>query len=85
MTTYAEAEKMLADMEADVLADMGEEAVEAGWTDIVEAACLQIEDDSVVEEICRCKLGWMPQQLRKLRPKAALKFDINDFDGGGPY
>ncbi len=35
-TTIEQAQKALAKAEADVAADMGEEAVDAGWSDVVD-------------------------------------------------
>lgn len=60
ITTLEEAFAALADAESDVRADMGDEAVDAGYYDIVEAVCWEISDTAVARELCRRTLGYIP-------------------------
>lgn len=52
ISTIEEAMNELSTMEQDVLADMGEEAVEAGWSDLVHTLAERCTDD-VAQELLR--------------------------------
>ena len=67
-TTLEAARAGLADMVEDVRGDMGEEAVEAGYSDLVVAAAYDCTD-AVALELCRTELGWIPTELQKRLPK----------------
>lgn len=51
--TIEDAMQSLKDAEADVAGDMGEEAVEAGWSDIVHAVAAMYPADVAAELIRR--------------------------------
>ena len=55
-TTYDAAEAALRAMERDVEADMGPEAVEAGFYDLVHSVALDCSPE-VKKELLRCELG----------------------------
>jgi hypothetical protein len=52
-TTYEDARQALADAEADVAGDMGQEAVEAGWGDLVHAVAGDCTPDVAAELLRR--------------------------------
>ena len=54
-TTIDAAEAALKTAEADVLADMGEDAVEAGWYDIVQSVAFECTPE-VARELRRTRL-----------------------------
>lgn len=56
----------LALAEADVRGDMGDEALEAGWWDLVCGVAAQIPHKAVRFEFCRVTLGYIPQQVANL-------------------
>lgn len=76
-TTLEECHEALRVAEQDVIGDMGEEALEAGYADIVEAVAWDIEDKQLLLEFCRTTLGWVPQQMRRQRqlPVAAWELE----------
>lgn len=65
-TTLEECYKNLADMEADVRADYGDEAeelIEGGaYRDLVVSVLWDVQDREVAREFARTTLGYMPHE-----------------------
>lgn len=61
---FEEACEALDCAEESVRDDTGEEAIEAGWSDIVAAVASQFRPE-VARELCRVKLGWEPADVRR--------------------
>lgn len=62
-STVDQALEELTKMEADVEADMGEEAVEAGFYDLVVSVAQMCTTFSVANEFTRLKLGYLPHSV----------------------
>lgn len=56
-TTIEEAQKALRDAEHDVMMDFGEEAVEAGFSDLVDSIAIDCTP-AVAAELRRRERGW---------------------------
>lgn len=71
--TYEQARAALRDAEADVIGDMGEEALEDGYGDIVSAVAWNCTPE-VALELFRTTLGYVPQQFAQSRGIEATDF-----------
>ena len=62
--TIEDARAELQAMEADAIADHGDE-VEIDPTDLVVSVCWNIEDTELAREFCRTELGYIPLDLER--------------------
>lgn len=73
ITDYDTAFNALQDSISDVRADMGDEAVDEGYADIVEAVAWNC-DDATARELFRAELGYVTQTFARLRGIDATDF-----------